>query len=117
VVKIKASKAKKVSVTKGKDKEVTKEVNIPTTDVAEIQDGVQPKKRPVEQTPEGYATIAYGLGATINMGDFQSARIDVFIQRNVKDDDAVIQDEFKNISELLQTEIERQSAILMGDED
>ena len=97
-----------VEVKNGEPKE------IPISDVAEIQDGVMPTNvKYKEKPPLGYATIGLALGATINVGDYQSARIDVLIQRNVKDDDEVIRDEYKNMSEMLQTELERQSAILL----
>jgi hypothetical protein len=105
---------KKVAITsKGK---TVKEAEI-SASKPPVMDGVQPKKRPVEQTPQGYATIALGQGVTLNMDNFQSARLDVFIQRNVVDDDDTIKDEFSKMSELLQREIEKQSAELYGDEE
>jgi hypothetical protein len=100
---------KKVAITsKGKTVK-EKEISASTPPVI---DGVQPKKKPIEQTPQGYATIAMSLGITLNMENFQSARIDVFIQRNVKDNDEVIKDEMANIKSLLQSELEKQSAEL-----
>jgi hypothetical protein len=108
---------KKVAVTKGKEKTVVKEVEMPVNDVRELQDGIMPTNSKVkDKPPVGYATVGLNLGATLNMGDFQSARIDVFVQRNVVDTDEAIKDEFANLSELLQAEIQRQSALLDGDE-
>jgi hypothetical protein len=104
---------KKVAITKGKEK--VREVEI-STSTPPVMDGVQPKKRPVEQTPQGYVTIAVGQGVTLNMDNFQSARLDVFIQRNVVDDDSIIRDEFESMANMLQKEIERQSSELYGDE-
>lgn len=103
---------KKVEVKNGKPKE------IPISDIKEIQDGVMPTNvKYKENPPLGYATIGLALGCTLNVGDYQSARIDVFIQRNVKDDDEIIRDEYQHMSEMLQIELERQSAILLGDEE
>lgn len=103
---------KTVEVKNGEPKE------IPISDVAEIQDGVMPTNVKYKESPPlGYATIGLALGCTLNVGDYQSARIDVFIQRNVKDDDEVIRDEYQHMSEMLQIELERQSAILLGDDE
>lgn len=109
-----APKTKKVAITSGK--KVVREEEIPVSDVAELQDGIQPTNTKLkDKPPVGYATVGMALGATINVGDYQSARIDVFIQRNVVDDDAVIQDAYNDISEVLQNEIQRQSAILLDE--
>lgn len=103
---------KTVEVKNGKPKE------IPISDIAEIQDGVMPTNVKYKESPPlGYATIGLALGCTLNVGDYQSARIDVFIQRNVKDDDEVIRDEYQHMSEMLQIELERQSAFLLGDDE
>ena len=103
---------KKVEVKNGEPKE------IPISDIAEIQDGVMPTNvKYKEKPPLGYATIGLALGCTLNVGDYQSARVDVFIQRNVKDDDDVIRDEYKKISEMLQVELERQAALIYHDEE
>jgi hypothetical protein len=101
-----APKTKKVSVRNSEGRVI----NAAT---GETQDGIQPTNVKLkEKPPEGFATIGLAKGVTLNMGEYQSARIDVFIQRNVKDDDAVILDEINKISEMLNAELERQSAEL-----
>lgn len=102
---------KKVAVTKpGEDaREVEMEVN------PSVQDGVSPRSKLGGKTEPGKATIGLSIGATLNMGDYQSARIDVFIQRNVDDTEEAIKDGLDEISVLLHSEIERQSAILMDE--
>lgn len=107
-------KTKKVAVTNAQ-KEVVKEVEMPISDNPEIQDGVTPRSKLGGTTPEKKATIGLSLGCTLNMGDYQSARIDVFIQRNVDDTDEAIKDGLDEISNLLHDELERQSAILMDE--
>lgn len=106
-------KIKKIAVNKGG--KLDREVDIPLSDNPEIQDGVNPRSKLGKATPEGQATVGLSVGATLNMGDFQSARIDVFIQRSVPDNEEAIKDGLDEISELLHSEIERQSAILMDD--
>lgn len=94
------------------NKSESKEVEIPVTDNKEIQDGVQPRSKLGNSPHEGLAVVGSSLGVTLNMGDYQSARIDVFVQRTVKDDDEVILDTFQEIQEMLQDEIERQSSLI-----
>lgn len=50
---------------------------------------------------EGTVAIGMTKGVTINMGDYESARIDVMITRNVNDSDADIVAGIKDISTLL----------------
>lgn len=52
----------------------------------EVQSGVLDISIP-KAPPIGYVTIAMQKGVTINMGNYQSARLDVFIARNVPDDE------------------------------
>lgn len=105
---------KKVAITKGKEK--VREVEMPVSDIAELQDGIMPTNSKVkDKPPVGMVTIGMSLGATINVGDYQSARIDVFIQRNVIDNDDNIRFQYENLSDMLQKEIERQSAILLDE--
>jgi len=99
-------KTKKVEVTKFGDKMGDKE--IPISDNPEIQDGV-PSSNLKNNPPKGYATIGLSKGITLNMGDYQSARIDVFIQRNVPDTDEAIKAGLDDINEKLTEEIVRQS--------
>lgn len=100
---------KKVAVTKGKEK--VREIEIPISDNKEIQDGVPPKSK-LTNAPKGYASISLNIGCTLNMGDFQSARIDVFIQRNVVDTEETIKDGMNDISDILHDELARQSDLL-----
>lgn len=103
-------KTKKVAVTnKG---ETVREIEIPISDNREIQDGVSPRGKLGSKAVEGKAIVGLSKGVTLNMGDFQSARIDVFIQRTVTDDEQVLRDTLLEIDEVLQDEIERQSSLL-----
>ena len=108
---VKKRPTKKLAVSKSGaiSREVEVEVN------PNVQDGVSPRSKLGGATPEGYATVGLSLGCTLNMGDYQSARIDVFIQRNVPDTEEHIKDGIEEISEMLHSELERQSAILMED--
>jgi hypothetical protein len=114
VAKIKKKPKAVVKTKKVNSKHVDKE--IPVSEERDVQDGIMHTNTKVkEKPPEGYATVGLALGATLNVGDYQSARIDVFIQRNVKDEDEVIETEYIKMGETLQKEIERQSAILLDD--
>lgn len=110
---IKKPRTKKIDVKKSG--ETVREVEVPVSDNPELQDGVQPRSKVGTVAPPGTATVGLSLGCTLNMGDFQSARIDVFIQRNVADNEETIKDTMEEISDLLHGELERQSAILMDD--
>ena len=101
---------KKVSITNKGVK--VREVEIPISDNREIQDGVSPKSKLGNGAHEGLAVVGFSKGVTLNMDNYESARIDVFIQRTVVDDDEVIRDTILEIDEILQDEIERQSALL-----
>lgn len=103
---LKNSKEKDIALSKKKS------VRIPTTNNHEIQDGTNPKGKHLTNVPEGKATVGLSVGITLNMGDYQSARIDVFMQRNVDDDEVSIKDALTEISDLLHEEIERQATIL-----
>lgn len=107
------TRTKKVPIMDGK--KVVKEVEMPISDIAEMQDGVMPTV-PKQNAPQGYASVSLAIGCTLNMGDYQSARIDAFIQRNVPDTDEDIRDAYSKIGDMLHSELERQSAILMDDE-
>ena len=108
----KKTPTKKVAITKGKDKEVVREVEMSVSENREVQDGANPKSKLGGGAHPGHAVVGLSKGVTLNMGDFQSARIDVFIQRTVVDDDDTIRDTLVEIDEILQDEIERQSALL-----
>lgn len=106
---VKKKPTKKLAITKGKKTE--REIEIPIGN-PEVQDGINPKGKVSANVPLGYVTIGTQIGATINMGDFQSARIDVFIQRNVEDNDESIQEGLDDISDKLHEELSRQSELL-----
>ncbi|AEZ50514.1 hypothetical protein F400_gp067 [Bacillus phage BCD7] len=111
----KANSAKKAL----EGKRVTKKVDIKeagkTVNQVEIpgakpplMDGIIPNSTG-KVPPAGFATIASGLGVTLNMDNYQSARLDVYIMRNVPDDEKVIQDEYEKMHKLVNAEIEAQS--------
>ena len=110
---VKKRPIKKVPITKSGS--TVREVEMEVSNNPEIQDGVSPRSKTASKVPEGFATVGLSLGCTLNMGDFQSARIDVFIQRTVPDTDEHIKDGIEEISEMLHSELERQSAILMDE--
>lgn len=104
-------KSKKVAITSGKT--TTGEVSVDIADNRELQDGIQPTNVKLkDKPPQGYVTIGNAVGVTLNMGDYQSARIDVFIQRNVPDNNTSIKEGFEEINELLMDEVQRQSSLL-----
>lgn len=111
-----ARKTKEVDIIK--DKKVVRKKKINVSDRAEVLDGVYPTSNKLQkQPPEGYATVGMGIGATINMGDYESARVDVFIQRNVKDDDRVLQDAYRDMGELLNNELQEQVSQLVDEDE
>jgi hypothetical protein len=60
------------------------------------------KSRNMIRVPaDGQVTFGVARGATINMGDFESARIDYFIIRNVTDDEEIIREQKKEMTNLL----------------
>lgn len=69
------------------------------------------EKKPAKVVPdvvfrEGTAKVGLVKGVTINLGNYQSARIDCSIVRIVKDDDREIMDELANISSMIDEQIE-----------
>ncbi|MMZ46496.1 hypothetical protein D1872_81130 [compost metagenome] len=110
----KTAKTKSVSITNGKD--TVREVDIPVSDNPEIRDGdmLNAAKAEMMRVPSntGFATVGLGFGATINMGDYESARIDAFIIRNVPDNPTSIKKAMNEIQTLLAKEIERQHGLL-----
>jgi hypothetical protein len=63
-----------------------------------------------------FATVGLSMGVTLNVGDYQSARVDLYISRNVPDNDKSIDKAIGEISTKILEEIERQSGLLTGDE-
>lgn len=57
---------------------------------------------------EGQCRIGLSKGATINIGNFQFARFDAWIERVVTDDLEVIEANLEEMSDLLEAELERQ---------
>ena len=110
-------KAKKVTVDRAGEKGY--DVEIPVED-EEIQDGdmLNQMKADMTKIPQqtGFATVGLSLGATINMGDYQSARVDCFIIRNVPDNDKTISKAYTDISRKLSDELSRQIEMLSDNE-
>lgn len=85
----------------------------------EIQDGHMRTSRTSTMSTvpadTGFCTVGLQLGATINMGEYNSARIDAFITRNVPDNDRSISQAIEQIGKKLQTEVSRQADLLSED--
>lgn len=103
---------KKVPVTKDKGQTVVREVEMEVAENREIQDGVMSNSKLGGTAQRGKATVGLSLGMTLNMGDYQSARVDVFIQREVEDTDGTIDEGLHDISDKLHEELERQASLL-----
>ena len=65
---------------------------------------------------EGYATISLSIGGTFNMGDYESARIDVSVTRNVEDSDEKVQEGYRHAGDLLKDELMKQISNMQGEE-
>lgn len=104
IVKTTKSPKKSVSVKNGGIE--TREVDVTTN--PNIEDGISPRSKLGKATPEGKAVVGLSLGVTLNMGDFESARVDVFIQRHVSDTDDDIEEGLAAISEMLHEELQKQ---------
>lgn len=112
---IRVTKAPKKKVPVKENRVETREVDVTTN--PNIEDGVSPRSKLGKATPKGKALIGLSLGVTLNMGDFESARVDVFIQRNVDDDDESIQEGLADISELIHDELQKQALQLQPESD
>lgn len=109
-----STKTRKVEVT-NPQKEVIKEVEVPIKN-AEVKDGVFPSHLGTSKSViNGYATVGLSNGVTLNVGNYESARIDCFIQRTVEDTPENIKDTFGEMHKLIQEEIEHQASYLIED--
>lgn len=73
------------------------------------------RNTPTNMLREGQCIVGLTKGVTINLGNYQSARIDCSITRVVEDSDNVIMDELINISELLDEQLSYESEQLQED--
>jgi hypothetical protein len=94
-------------------------VDIPPAEDRELMNGdmLNASKPTSSRTvpPDGYVTLGLSLGATLNVGDYQSARVDVFMLRNVRDDSAYIDASYTEMGQRLNAEVQRQAQIIMGE--
>lgn len=115
VASAKPAKPKRTTEVKSNNQVVVREVDTSGGD-PEIQDGDMRTTRTSTMSTvpanTGYCTVGLQLGATINMGDYNSARIDAFITRNVPDNDASISKAIDEIGRKLQIEVSRQAELL-----
>lgn len=51
--------------------------------------------------PDGFVTIGLSKGVTLNMGNYQSARIDAFLIKNVPNNEEAIEEGFNKIADVL----------------
>lgn len=82
---------------------------------------VEKKSTPVVQsTPSRFMTPALGdreaiigisIGATINMGNYESARVDLTMTMKSDDDKTSVEEGFVYMTDLLHEELERQVSI------
>jgi hypothetical protein len=99
--------------------ETVRQVDIPPAEDRELMNGdmLNASKPTSSRTvpPDGYVTLGLSLGATLNVGDYQSARVDVFMLRNVRDDSAYIDASYTEMGQRLNAEVQRQAQIIMGE--
>lgn len=99
--------------------ETVRKVNIPASKDKEVQNGdiLNAQKPSNSRTvpPDGHVTIGLSLGATLNVGDYQSARVDVFMIRNVPDTPEDIDQNYSEMGKRLTDEMVRQSALVQKD--
>jgi hypothetical protein len=86
------------------DKEVIKEKG---TDIAEPEDAYS---NPALSLPAGMTTVGLSKGLTLNLGSYQSARINCWISKTIgSDDEKSIMDALADISQLIDEQIEFES--------
>jgi hypothetical protein len=61
---------------------------------------------PATQLPEGKAIVGLSKGLTINLGNYESARINCWISRTAKDDETEIMNNMAEISTMLDEQLE-----------
>jgi hypothetical protein len=110
-------KTKAVDIKEGKLKVGEQDVTI---NDPEVQDGdtMTALRKSLQETKKqsNLATVGLSMGVTLNVGDYQSARVDLFISRNVPDNEKSIDKAIDEISTKILAEIENQTAQLLGDE-
>jgi hypothetical protein len=62
---------------------------------------------------KGQTRVGLSKGCTLNMGNYQSAKIDCWIERVVEDDEVVVMDTLADISRILDEHIEYESSNLV----
>lgn len=65
-----------------------------------------PNTRIIHNGEDGKAIISLSIGATINMGNYESARVDLAMQIKVEEDN--VEEGFEHMSELLHEELDKQ---------
>lgn len=83
-------------------KEIIKEKG---TDIAIVEPEAG-HSNPALSLPMGQTTVGLSKGLTINLGNYESARINCWISRTVKDDEKVVMDTLADISQLIDEQIE-----------
>lgn len=79
-----------------------REVEVPVNE--QIQDKSHEKLK-IDEINEGKAVISVSLGITVNMGDYESARLDLSLKKVVDDEDDEISQNFQAIYQMLEDEI------------
>lgn len=69
----------------------------------------------VKTPPSGMCTVGFGKGITLNMGDYQSARLDLFIIRNVPDNEESIVEAVREIADRIDEELTKEVVRLNED--
>ena len=65
-----------------------------------------PNTRIIHDGEDGKAIISLSIGATINMGNYESARVDLAMQIKVAEDN--VEEGFEPMTELLHGELDKQ---------
>ena len=90
-----------VDVTKKNDKGVKETVQKKGTFIEDVE-----TENPVSQLPEGKAIVGLSKGYTINLGGYESARINCWISRTSADNEIAIMNNMAEISNLLDEQLE-----------
>lgn len=87
---------------KGKsEKELVLEMGVPLEDVTRMN--------PMSSLPLGKTLVGLAKGVTLNMGGYQSARVDCWIARVVDDTNKSVMDTLADLSQLISEHIEYES--------
>lgn len=71
---------------------------------ADVETGTE--SNPVNTLPEGKAIVGLSKGLTINLGGYESARINCWISKISNDDETSIMDSLVQISEMLDEQLQ-----------